>query len=168
MNRRHPRGERRCTCYTVQKACWIGTVGWTDGPHSSCVGRVAELKPRRQKHQMNRRSIGLNHRSIRWPSLNKTETRQDEPFSTGWTDALVKRKHRSIRRPRSSIQRRFGRKVFNTGWTDIPSVYSIGTVVSAEVQRLSDMEGTGWTDTLEKHSIGSSDATFFREPLANG
>jgi hypothetical protein len=35
---------------------------------------------------MNRQSIGGNRRTIRWSSLNKTETRQDEVLSTGWTD----------------------------------------------------------------------------------
>jgi hypothetical protein len=166
-----------------------GTVGWTDDTLEVSVSvlgtlrrRPAELAPsdeptahilvasdellswsREDKHRMNWRSIGPNRRSIRWPSLNKTETHQDEPFSTRWTDALVKRKHRSIRRSRSSIQRCFGHEVFSTRWTDTPSVHSVGTVVSVELQRLSDVEGTGWIDALKKHSIGSSDVTFFSD-----
>jgi hypothetical protein len=36
------------------------------------------------------------------------------------------------------------------------------------MQQRSDVEGTERTVALEKHSIGSSDTTFFSEPLANG
>jgi hypothetical protein len=64
----------------------LDTVGWTDGPFPSCVGWIGEEKPRRQQLRMNRRSIGGNRQSIRWSSLNKTETRQDQRNSTRWTD----------------------------------------------------------------------------------
>jgi hypothetical protein len=62
------------------------SVGWTDGPFSSSIGWVAEKKKRRQQCRMKQRSIGGNRRSIRWSSLNKTEMRQDQHSSTGWTD----------------------------------------------------------------------------------
>jgi hypothetical protein len=71
---------------------------------------------------MIRRSEGGHCRSIRRSVWIRIETRQDEVFSTGWTDALVKRKRRSIRRSHGSYQRCFGRGVFSTGWTDAPSV----------------------------------------------
>jgi hypothetical protein len=76
----------------------LGTVGWTDGPFPSSVRRVAEEVQQRQYHQMIRRSKWWHRRSIRRSVWIHTETCQDEPFSTGWTDALVKRNHRSIRR----------------------------------------------------------------------
>jgi hypothetical protein len=145
----------------VKEAQFTQTVGWTGGVFSSCTGWIEEEKPRRQEHRMNRWSIGGNRQSIRWSNLNKTETRQNKLFSTGWTDALGQRKSWSIWRSRSSIQRRFGCEAFNTGWTDAPSVYSVEIVVSTEMQRLCDVEGTGWTDTLENHSTGSSNAYFF-------
>jgi hypothetical protein len=73
----------------VKEAQFTQTVGWTDGVLSSCTGWIGEEEPRRQQRRINRRSIGGNRRSIRWSCLNKTETRQDEALSTGWTDGLA-------------------------------------------------------------------------------
>jgi hypothetical protein len=87
MNRRYLDSKRRCNGWTSWYTWWKpSTIGWTNGPFSSSVGRVAEKNKRRQWHRMNRRSIGRNHRSIRWSSSNKTETHQDSCSSTGWTD----------------------------------------------------------------------------------
>jgi hypothetical protein len=61
----------------------------SDGLFPSCVRWIGEEKPRRQQCRMNRRSNGGNRRSIRWSSLNKTETCQDQRSSTGWTDVSV-------------------------------------------------------------------------------
>jgi hypothetical protein len=48
-----------------------------------------------------------------------------------------------IRRYQDSQQKVFSREVLSTGRSDDASVQSVRTVVSAELQRLSDVKGTG-------------------------
>jgi hypothetical protein len=88
MNRRYLSSKRRCnrrtSWYTGETLC---TIGWTDSPSFSSVGRVAEEEQRRQQHRMIRRSEWGHRRTIRRLVWIHTETRQDEAFSTGWSDA---------------------------------------------------------------------------------
>jgi hypothetical protein len=127
----------------------VDTVGWTDGPVSRCAGWIAEEEQWRQLHRMIRRPEWGHRRSIRGSVWIKTKMHQDEVFSIGWTDALVKGERWSIRRSCGSKQRQLGCGVFSTGWSDAPSVYSVRIVLSADLQQLSDVEGTRWNRCLE-------------------
>jgi hypothetical protein len=104
---------------------------------------------------------------VRTPSVYPTLSFNQDRDAPRWSlqhrmnRCHYKGKCRSIRRSWRKKQRRFGERSFSTGWSDAPSVYSVRTVVSADLQRLTDVEGNWWTDAWKKHSIGSSDATFF-------
>jgi hypothetical protein len=164
-----------------------GTVGWTDGTLEASVGVLGTLRRRPTELALSDEraahilvasdellSWSREDRSTRWTDgpLDRTIGLSDDQVwtrqrcaktNTSAPDEPTPWSRESI--GLSSIQRRSGREVvFSTRWTDAPSVYSVGTVVSVELQRLSDVEGSGWTDVLEKHIISSSDATFFREP----
>jgi hypothetical protein len=60
----------------------------------------------------------------------------DEPMGQQWF----------IRRYQDSQQKVCGYEVLSTGWSDDASVQSVGAIVSAELQELSEVEGTGRTD----------------------
>jgi hypothetical protein len=136
MNRRYLDSKSRCNRETSWYTRWkLRNRRWTDGPFSSSVGWVAEKK-RRQQHRMIPRSIGGNRRSIRWSSLNKTETCQDERSSTGWTDGSAAVYLTVTKKPIEKCTR----------WIDALSVYCVGAVVSVDLQQLSDVEGTRWTN----------------------
>jgi hypothetical protein len=62
------------------------TIGWTDGPVSSSVRRIAEMKSRKRRRRMNRRSIGGHRRSIRWFACTRQRGSGATTSSTGWTD----------------------------------------------------------------------------------
>jgi hypothetical protein len=87
-----PRSERWCKQRMKWNTVWrlksIGTVGWADGPYSSCPGWMSEIKKWRQRHRMNRWSIGRHRRSIWWSTDARQRCSESEALSIGWTDGL--------------------------------------------------------------------------------
>jgi hypothetical protein len=91
MNRRYHRCKRPCTWYTTWRK--LNSHRPLDEPTVCFLVAPNEWKrqrSRRQKHRMIRRSERGYRRSIRRLVWMNTETHQDEAFSTGWTDAMIR------------------------------------------------------------------------------
>jgi hypothetical protein len=81
----------RCVGWVVWSLDSKWTVEWTDGTGISSSDALGFGYSPDQGSALKHRTIRrLDHRFIRRLYLNHTKTRQDNCFSTGWTDTLMK------------------------------------------------------------------------------
>jgi hypothetical protein len=117
----------------------------SDGPTIQFLDAPDELQRRSSEDSSTRWSDGLREDTIGLSDAQfKSRQRRAKAGASAPDEPTVGQ--RFIRRSRRYWQQGFGEESFSIGWSDAPSVYSVGAVVSADLQWLSDVEGTGWTD----------------------
>jgi hypothetical protein len=119
----------------------------SDEPTVHFVDAPDELQRKRSEDSSTGWSNGLSEDTIGLSDAQFESRQRRVKMKSLAPDELMPWSRGSVGLSDGHVEARcFGRGVFSTGWTDAPSVYSVGAVVSADLQRLRDMEGTGWTD----------------------
>jgi hypothetical protein len=143
------------------------TVRWTDGTGIGSSDTLGFGYSLGQGSALKHWTIRcLDHRFIRRLHLNHTEARQDNCFSTGWTDtwiedsavhpAVIFKSYSTAPSVKSSAPDDLTRR------RCIASVHCLGFLVQWLYWTLWD---TGWSDASQGETIGSSDGTTFSRNL---
>jgi hypothetical protein len=153
----------RCVGWVLWPLDSKWTVGWTD---CTCIGSSGALGfgySMGQGSALQHRTIRrLDHRFIWQLHLNNTETRQDNCFSTGWTNTWIED---------SAVHPMVIFKSYSTapsvessapddpmGRQCIALMHCLGFLVQWLYWALWD---TGWSNASQGETIGSSDGTTF-------